>query len=352
MTKLYFIAGFMLVFAFTAKAQYYQSPDWIKQIPLYGEQTAIGISDPRMENDSLAQLQAKTRAMAMIALLRDVEIAYTSEHYQSETEAHRTYKLEEIIEKLGKFSSRLPYHTSDFEVIHEYINKNKEVIVLMAYNDSDAAKDHVLKVEADHYSKIFETSITRNFRAAELYSLNISDSTDKGIVHYRFRYEADGNEVSMYSKDAGHRHSPPGYTYKYRDNDTIRGIGSFDAANSCQEGLWQAYFSGILHAISEKSKNHISRLKNLEDQYDEAEESETYYEDNEKQESLSRHITKSRMNFHMHGLSIYQNMLYVNISSPLLSEQAPPIYVEPDSKETREPEKQRCGFWDWLFGRK
>ncbi|MFW5768124.1 MAG: hypothetical protein ACOCXO_07125 [Bacteroidota bacterium] len=352
MTKLYFIAGFMLVFAFTAKAQYYQSPDWIKQIPLYGEQTAIGISDPRMENDSLAQLQAKRRAMAMIALLRDVEIAYTSEHYQSETEAHRTYKLEEIIEKLGKFSSRLPYHTSDFEIIHEYTNKNKEVFVLMAYNDSDAAKDHVLKVEADHYSKIFETSITRNFRAAELYSLNISDSTARGSVHYRYRYEADGNDISIYSKDAGHRHSPPGYAYKYRDNDTIGGMSNFDAANSCQDGLWQAYFSGILHAFSEKSKNYISKIKNLEDQYDEAEESNAYFEDSEKQESLSRHITKNKMKFYLHGLSIDQNTLYVNISSPLLSEQTPPLHIEPDTTEHREPEKRKRRFWDWLFGRK
>jgi len=349
--KHYVITGFLFFLALSLQAQHYKTPEWVKSIPNYGEYTAIGISDPRLDNDSLAQKQALIRAKAMIAMMHEVEIAYTSEHYQSETEQHRTYQLDEIIEKLAMYKSRLPYNEKDFRIIEQHTNQNKECIILLTYTDSNYAKDHVLKANAEYYSKIYETSITRNYQAAELSNLHIIDSTQEGMLHYRYRYEADGRDMKITSRSGGISHDFPNYHYKYFNTDTVNNFIHYDAIKDCDKGLWLAYFSGWLYGTAEGSKNLTSRVKNLEDQFNEGRENATHYESADKQEEMARQIARNTMSFYLHGFSLYQNQMFLKLSSPQLNEKCPKEWIDLTTQPQDEPLKEKRSFWDWLFGR-
>ncbi len=318
MAKFYFIIIFLCVFGSHAFAQYYVTPDWVSDIPLHDEHTAIGISDPRIENDSVASLQAEIRAKAIIAMLNQTDISYTSQYYQDETESHRTYKLNESIEKLGKYQSRLPYNETDFEVISRDTNKNGEIIVLMAYQDDNKEKNKVLNVYAEYYAKIFETSITRAYKLSELTNFTIRDSTSDHIKMYDYNWKADGNNVYITSTIDTIKYIPPNYKYRYYDTDTIRDFSRYGASRNAEKGLWGAYLHAFLLSCSSDSKNYTSKIKNLDDNYGNVEENAESLQDDTKQQELSRHITKNRMNFYLHGFRLFNNHLYIHISSPLL----------------------------------
>ncbi|MEA3447255.1 MAG: hypothetical protein U9Q98_02245 [Bacteroidota bacterium] len=352
MVRLYFIGIIMIALGINASAQHYQTPSWVTNIPLHGEFTAIGISDPRIEDDSLALLQAEMRAKAIIAMLHETDISYTSQYYQVETESHRTYKLNESIEKLGKYKSRLPYNETDFEVISQHKNKNNETILLMAYQDDGKAKSNVLKVTAEYYAKIFETSITRSYRMAELTKYTIRDSTCDNTKKYDYTWEADGNHFHIVSTVDTTEINMPGYQYRYLNTDTITNFAQYGASRNAGKGLWEAYLHAFILSISSDSKNYTTKIKNLGDDYDKIRESSENYQNDTKQQELSRHITKNRMHFYLHGFRIYNNKLYLHISSPLLDQQSPRVYSTPsDTTSDQKDQEKKRSFWDWLFGR-
>lgn len=353
MAKYYFISILLLVISFNSAAQYYESPDWIDNIPLHGELTAIGISDPRMENDSLALAQAVMRGKAMIAMLKEIDISYTSQYFQSESESHRTHKLSESIEKLGKYTSRLPYNETDFDTIRQYKNKNNETVVLLAYNDSNGEKTKVLNVFSEYYAKIFETSITRAYKLAEITHFTIRDSTPDNTIVHEFHWEADGTRVSSKSIIDTVTYTPPNYSYKYKNTGKPDDISIYGASRDLSHGLWAACFHAFLLTCSSDSKNYTSRIKNLDDKYSDAEEQSLNFSDASSQQEMSRQITKNRMHFYLHGCKVFQNMLYIQLSSPLLNQQ-PPQSAKPTSAGTSsspDSTKPKRSFWDWLFGR-
>ncbi|MGC9331918.1 MAG: hypothetical protein ACP5DZ_08600 [Bacteroidales bacterium] len=329
MAKLYFISIIILVTSINVSGQHYQIPEWVSNIPLHGELTAIGISDPRIEDDSLALLQAEMRAKAIIAMLHEIDISYTSQYYQDKTESHMTYKLNESIENLGKYKSRLPYNETDFEVISQHKNKNNETIVLMAYHDDGKAKNKVLKVTAEYYAKIFETSIIRSYRLAELTKFTIRDSTNDNTKVYDYTWEADGSNFLIVSTVDSTEINIPGYQYRYLNTDTITNFAQYGASRNAKQGLWEAYLHAFILSISSDSKNYTTKIKNLGDVYDNISENSENYQNNTKQQALSRHITKNRMHFFLHGFRIFNNKLYLHISSPLLDQQSPRVYTPP-----------------------
>lgn len=351
MRKFQILFSLFFVFALSANAQFYQTPDWIRDIPLHGEITAVGISDPRLSVDSVAQIQAEMRAKAMIAMLREVEVLYTSEHFQVETEEHRTYKLQEIVEKLGKYSSRLPYHPDDFHIVESFKNENKEQFVLMAWDDRAEAKNSVLNVYCEFYSKEYEVSNTRAYAAAEVAEIHITDSTPEGVKSYTCMLEFDGRDVSMSTTTNGFKYDPPGYVYRYRKTSDLENINQFDVSSSLEKGVWQALIRGFLHASSEDAKNYDSKIKNLDDMYRQAEESNESYEDATMQQELSRQVVKTDMTFFIHGMEIDQNVLFLNISTPQLGEDSPNIYIPPPPPDSIPEVPCKRTFWDWLFGR-
>jgi hypothetical protein len=117
------------------------------------------------------------------------------------------------------------------------------------------------------------------------------------------------------------------------------------------KGLWLAYFKGFLQATSEDSKNFTSKLKNLEDRFNEGREDDENYEGSTKQQELSRQVVKNRMNFYLHNLCINQNTLYINISTPQLNELPPKKWVAPAADSTINKEPIKRSFWDKIFGR-
>ncbi len=352
MAKLYFIGIILFVIGLNASAQHYQTPSWVSNSPLHGEYTAIGISDPRIEDDSLALLQAKVRAKAIIAMLHETDISYTSQYYQDETESHRTYKLNESIEKLGKYTSRLPYNESDFDVVSQYTNKNNETIVLMGYRDDDKAKNKVLNVQAEYYAKIFETSITRAYKLSEITTFTIRDSSSAGTKVYNYTWEADGKHFHIASTVDTAKIDMPGYQYRYMNTDTITDFAQYSASRNTKKGLWEAYMHAFLLSCSSDSKNYTSKIKNLDDDYDVVRENTDNYQNDTKQQELSRHITKNRMHFYLHGFRIFNNNLYIHISSPLLGQKPPGLYIPPgDTTHNQQKKESKRSFWDWLFGR-
>lgn len=353
MAKYYFISILLLVISLNGAAQHYESPEWIDNIPLNGELTAIGISDPRMENDSLALAQAVVRAKAMIAMLKEIDISYTSQYFQSESESHRTHKLSESIEKLGKYTSRLPYSEQDFDTIRQYKNKNNETIVLLAYNDGDGEKTRVLNVFSEYYAKIFETSITRAYKLAEITRFTIRDSTPDNTKVHEYHWEADGTRVGIRSIIDKDTYTPPNYRYKYKTTEKPDDISIYGASRDLSHGLWAAYLHAFLLTCSSDSKNYTSRIKNLDDSYSDAEE-QLNFSDASSQQEMSRQITKNRMHFYLHGCKVFQNMLYMQLSSPLLNQLPPQSVKSPSAGTSSSPgsTKPKRSFWDWLFGRK
>ncbi|MEA1873303.1 MAG: hypothetical protein U9N51_02595 [Bacteroidota bacterium] len=352
MKKIKLILILLFALVLQSKGQFYETPNWVRNIPLHGDITAIGISDPRVPSDSITTLQSEIRAKAIIALLNETDIAYTSQYFQVETEEHRTYKLQEIIEKLGKLQARLPYHPDDFSIIESVVNQNKEHIVLMGYQDIAETKTHVLNVYCEFYSKEYEVSNTRAYAVAEIVELHISDSSENGIKNYTCKMEFDGRDVKLSSNTCGYKNEPPGYAYSYKKTSDLENINEFDATFNLEKGIWQAYFRGLCHAISEKAKNYNSKIKNLDDLYRKANESEDTYDESTKQQELSRQVVKNTMQFYLHGLEIDQNMLYINISTPQLDQESPMKYFPPPppGDSIQETPCDRS-FWDWLFGR-
>jgi hypothetical protein len=351
MKKIKLILILLFAIALQSNGQFYETPDWIRSIPLHGSISAIGISDPRIPTDSIAKRQSEIRAKAIIALLHEVDIAYTSQHFQVETEEHRTYKLQEIIEKLGKLQARLPYHPDDFTIIETNVNENKEHLILMGYRDIAESKTHVLNVYCEFYSKEYEVSNTRAYAVAEIVELHVTDSSENGIKSYTCKMEFDGRDVSISSNTDGYKNDPPGYAYSYRKTSDLENINDFDATLNLEKGIWQAYFRGLCHAIGEKAKNYNSKIKNLDDLYRKANESDENFDEASMQQELSRQVVKNTMQFYLHGLEIDQNMLYINISTPQLDQESPMKYFPPPPTDSIQETPCDRSFWDWLFGR-
>ncbi len=341
----------LFVLSLQSNAQFYETPDWVRKIPLHGKISAIGVSDPRVPSDSIAKLQSEIRAKAIIALLHEVDIAYTSEHFRVETEEHRTYKLQEIIEKLGKFQARLPYHPDDFTNIETHINQNKEYITLMGWQDVAETKSHVLSVYCEFYSKEYEISNTRAYEAAEILEIHISDSSKNGIKTYTCKIEFDGQTVEIQSNTSGYKNEPPGYAYSYKKTSDLENINNFDATVDLEKGLWQAYLRGFCHAVSEKAKNYNSKIKHLDDIFRTGRESEENFDESTMQQELSRQVVKNTMQFYLHGLEIDQNMLYIDISTPQLDQESPMKYTPPPPVDSIQETPCDRSFWDWLLGR-
>jgi len=57
------------------------------------------------------------------------------------------------------------------------------------------------------------------------------------------------------------------------------------------------------------------------------------------------------MSFYLHGFSLYQNQMFLKLSSPQLNEKCPKEWIDLTTQPQDEPLKEKRSFWDWLFGR-
>jgi hypothetical protein len=350
MAKFQIFFYFMFFMNLSGMSQTYFIPQWFSEIPILGERTAIGVSDPRMSNDSMGKVQAETRAKAMLALFRNVHIACTSDHFISEIEAHRTYIKQERIEKLVRFSARLPYHPSDFVDNAQFQNENSEHFCLMSYQDIGDVKPNVINVSIELYLKIYETSHTRRLTEIEVLEMKIVDSIGTSFKEYQYQYRNADNRCIMRSYDDFVEYLPPTYVYSYQDMFEHINYNQFDISENLEKGVWQALLRGTLAAMNEYSRNYDMRIKQVGDNYFDKNELGDI-ETDESQQKLFRQIVKNDMNFYLNELVVHNNALYINISSPLLNENMP-VITELTPTESQRKEDCHRSFWDKLFGRK
>lgn len=351
MTKLLLKLSFLFLLITGVQAQDYQTPVWTSDVPTYGEISGIGISDPRIKNQTKAIAQAKIRAMAMITLFKECEIAYTSEHFQVETEEHLTHKLNEIVEKLGQIKARIEYHPADFEMIESKLNDNKEFIALMSYKNSGKQKDNVLSVFCEFYSKEYEVSNTSAYSVSEILEFLVIDSTKSGVHRYSYMLQFDGHDYQIETITDGDKYTPPGYFYTYNTTANSIDFSDCDASENLNKGLWQGFLRAYVHAVGEGAKNYSSKIKELDDSYSNTQESNDAFNQETSRQELSREVYKNHMQFWLNGFDIKDNVLYLNVSSPQLNDDPPRVFIECYEIEPVVVEACKRSFWDWLFGR-
>jgi len=346
-----FLIFFVLCFSFFSLVaqeyvQYYQLPEWAEDLPYSGgsaEIYAIGVSDPRMEDKSLAVEVATQRAIAMAVMLNESTIYYASDYFEKKSEEYRWFVMTEDVQELGKIQASTWVDKNSYQVISTAENTNGETMVLIKFIPS-VTTDTNYFVTAEYYRQDFEVSNTRAMESVRSIKFSVSwlepKTTDtlKSYFHMTNWNGSISTEIKYNNKTV----SPPGYSYEYASSipDTFD-IKLYNTSVSLKKGLWIAYIDSYLQSIMKISKNYSVKFGTVNDDYKvNRNDGITEYSI----ESLSRSSCKNVLSFEYGGMGIHKNQLYPRVS--ITGER--PLYVTYKELEIRKEETEKKSKKCWF----
>jgi hypothetical protein len=261
-----------LFLALSLKAQYQYIPEWAGIIEQHepGVIYSIGISDPRSAKSDYALDVAIHRALVNAVMMNQMTIFFVSDHFESRTEEHRWYIIQEKIQEMSRFNSYAYVDEDSFELIKADTNKNNEVFVLLKYMPSPV-KDTNFVVMGEYFRQDFEVSNTRameTIRSLHLHS-EWQKSEDSEPFRTKFILNILDNQYSTEILYDTLEINPPGYSYEYFDNCKENfNIANFTYGSSMKKGAWIAYIESFIQSCMRLSRNYSSQVGNLHDDYD------------------------------------------------------------------------------------
>lgn len=296
-------------------AQYYELPKWSDDLPYAlkkGEIYAIGISDPRMEDDNFAEEVAIRRALTLAVIQNEVKIYYASDYFEKKSEEYRWFVMKEDVQELGKIKASAHVDSTNYEIVKTEINKNGETIVLLKFMPG-VSQDTNFFVTAEYYRQDFEVSNTRAHESIRSIKLTtdwiVSKNTDTLTTF--FHMTNFNGSISTEIKHDTTSIVPPGYYYRYAG--TLKegfDIVDYNTSVSMLKGLWIAYIDSFMQSIMKLSKNYSSKMETVGDDYkvnrnDGISETST--------ESLARSVCINTLTFTYGGMDVHKNFLYPRI---------------------------------------
>ena len=344
-----------VLFAISSFAQYYETPDWFFNIPQGKENKlySIGISDARM-NDSLAHDLAVCRALQMGVIFREVEISYASDYFETDTEKHRTYIVRETYQEMGGFQAHAIIES--FKEVEFEINNNGEAIVLLEIKFAETtSKQNEYQVNVEYFRQDFESSNTRSLESIRFINISSKGYLPNFPNIKNVNYRATNVNGTIVSETSGNDSmiNQAGYFYHY--SNTLSNDFNFTVFQTnadLKKGLWYAYTESVLTSMIKLSKNTGSKMLTVDDDFLEVESNN---ELENKNESLSRQVSKNTMFFVLQHLGIHNNQMYVSLrlpSSPLFYYAKEDLIVDDNVIEQEEPyslkRKKKFFLWRWL----
>ncbi len=226
-----------------------------------GQLVVLGISDPGLDT-TLAIEQAKTRALGLLSIFGGAIVQNITDVYSNET-AH-----DDIVGKFSSFSkveSTISYNLSQLKIFKQGFTAYGEVVILAGFEEKgintadikgNVMTDYFLSEEGE-YDDLFVYS-TYNFelKLRENISSEFScHNTKKSILissgHNDENLEFDYGRFKYYLPQEVAIAEEELLNHSYTD---------------LSDGLWNAYFSGILRQI-EMADKRTSEIKRMGDQY-------------------------------------------------------------------------------------
>lgn len=307
---------FILCISFSAlNAQYYVLPDWVEDLPYpagNNEIYAIGISDPRMTDKTLAKDVAINRAISMAVMFEESQIYYASDYFEKNSEEYRWFVSKQDVEELGKITASAWIDDKSYQVLSTDENTNGETVVLIKYTPSSGQESN-FTVTAEYYRKDFEVSNTRaleSVRSIKLLSCWKKSAT-ADTLKSDFSLTNWNNSITTEISYNGKEITPPGFSYEYAPSipDSFD-LKQYNTSVSLKKGLWNAYIDSYFQSIMKISKNYSSKMETVSDDYkvnrdDGISEYST--------ESLARSVCKNVLSFEFAGMGINKNHLYPRV---------------------------------------
>lgn len=342
-----------ILFFNLANAQYYKTPEWVKDLPYSVENNeiyAIGISDPRMIDNELAKKIAINRAITMSVLFSACEVNYVSDYFEKQSEEYKWYTVKENVQEFGKLSASAYVDKNSYSVIYSEVNENYETIVLIKLNIVKSDKPNFF-VNAEYYCQNFEVNNLRDYESIKnikLYSDWLLPNNKDSLKTSFFLTNID-SDINCYITYDNIEIKSPGYSYQYYSNLSENfDLKDFNASSNLVKGLWIAYIDSFIQNALKISKNTSSKFKTVSDDYKVNRNdgiSEAHLE------KLSRISVKNNLSFEYGGFGIYNNFLYPRLY--LKSERK--IYIDnnisvevqnnnPEKESVKEGKKKECWF--------
>ena len=348
----FFVFCFSISFA---NAQYYALPTWVEDISYSSGGNAIyaiGISDPRMEDDNLAETIAIRRAITMAILFNEVEIHYASDFFEKKSEEYRWFVMKEDLQELGKVESSAYINNSSYELIESDINKNGETMVLIKYMPNNSLAPNFFIV-GEYYRQDFEISNTRShesLRSIKLSTNWIEDENKDSLNTFFYMSNFNGKINTQIQHDTISITSP-GYYYHYAHTlPNIFELRNYNTSVSLLKGLWVAYLDSYMQSIMKISKNHSSKMKTVGDNY-QVNRNDGITETN--QESLARIVCINTLSFEYGGMAIHKNFLFPRIYLANEREAYVSLAIEQiKNNKITEEGKPKKSWFGRLFSRK
>lgn len=338
----------IILLSMALQAQYYKNPAYFGSEYRFKNNMAVGISDPRMEDDSLALELAVLRAKSLIGMMQGVDVSCVSELYTTKHEAHRTFVENHKHQKMGRISSHFSYHPDEFQIVAMDSNRNGELFVYLRYKPNPSLqRDAAIDSYIDYYSQDYEISNTRALSKTTMITHVCTDSSKAGSKEYCYRLHSDNHTTELSTELDSSVYQPPTYTYAYSDTDEKSSIENCEMLADLTYGMWQALFDAHIHALCKRSLNKNFKVEILDDIYGNKKKRNS---DALGATQLTRQIASNTLEFSLHRLFINNNRLYLDIHPDLSTSSWDNTGQELDEKPVQ-PRKSKRGFWDWLFGR-
>lgn len=306
-----FLIFFFSTFNLIIKAQYYELPVWVEDLPYsnYDIIYSIGISDPRMKDTALAEKIAINRALCLAVIAGEADVLLTSDLFEKKSEEYRWTIMKDVVEELAKISAKAYVDESLYSIINKHTNANGETLVLLKLNYTKSKTPNFF-VAAEYYRKEFEVSNTRAMESVKNIILKSSWKTEKMKDSLKSIYDLTiwNSDITAQIFFDGTEINTPGYSYEYKPSipDGFD-IKMYTANSSAKKGLWMAYTESLMNSFVLLAKNYESKFKTVKDDYKVSRNDGIYEVSNE---SLSRSVTRNSLKFEYGGFGIYNNRLF------------------------------------------
>lgn len=241
-------------------------PDFMNDIPPSDHNTIYiaGISDPLMSPGE-GREQALLRARMLAGIMKGCTVKLISDYYVSESSARDLGSVSGKYQDFYMIHTAFAYDSLEFNILRDTVNAFGETVMLVAFTKSPApdtdtlvgsSSAHTLERIMDKHSEITLKSYLqcRNKMSC------IPEPQSMQFISASF------NKFFETSSEFNHKKIPPTpYTLKYKSNTDS--IAPQDIPTTLRQGLWNAYFIGILKHIFLEARTLSGHLDALQDMH-------------------------------------------------------------------------------------
>lgn len=268
-------------------------PNWFWNIPSSNSQElyAIGISDPQMESQQKAKLQAIERAKMQIALISGTEVSGITDYYV-EASGEKN-KIEENYYYLGK-----RYIVGSFSIIDSFKTRFGERMLLLKLNKREM--DSIpIKIDINRYKSM--TKAENGWYTSEKTIFTFLCDTN----NFKYEYTQDDRNFSIESLLNRDTINIPLGMYQYSINSMNASDSTFkiNTINLEHRGLWYGYIQSLINSITLFASNKRSSSKSINHLY------------NNENKSLIRDVSKNNVHFFINKICSQNGNLDINIKN-------------------------------------